>query len=96
MQKMVLQSIIFIRFWDCFMFYQIFFSLQVKWCPTIFYKHGIYELSHELFNELRLTILGNQDLLGHCPGSIEWWFSAQCLRQNKNFVKTGKEPKNSN
>ena len=41
------------------MFYQIFLSPQVKRCPIITYKHGIYELPHELTNDLRLRILGN-------------------------------------
>ena len=30
------------------MFYQIFFALQVKRSAIITYKHGIYELPHEL------------------------------------------------
>ena len=33
------------------MFYQIFLSPQVKQCGIISYKHGIYELPHELPNE---------------------------------------------
>ena len=41
------------------MFYKIFFSSQVKQCVIITYKHGIYELPHELPNDLRLTISGN-------------------------------------
>ena len=41
------------------MFYQIFFSPQVKRCAIITYKHSIYELRHELLNDLRLKILGN-------------------------------------
>ena len=45
------------------MFYQIFLSLQVKRYAIITYKHGIYELPHELPNDLRLRIflrkLGN-------------------------------------
>ena len=41
------------------MFYQIFLSPQVKGCKTITYKDGIYELSHELPNDLKLKILGN-------------------------------------
>ena len=41
------------------MFYQIFFSPQVKRCAIITYKHGIYELPHELPNDLRLRILEN-------------------------------------
>ena len=36
------------------MFYQILLSPQVKRWAIITYKHGIYELSHELLNDLRL------------------------------------------
>ena len=39
--------------------YQIFHSSQVKRWTIITYKHGIYELPHELPHELRLRILGN-------------------------------------
>ena len=56
--KKQLATTIFI-FWDFWMFYQIFFSSQVKRCAIITCKHGIYELPHELPNELRLEILGN-------------------------------------
>ena len=35
-----------------------FISPQVKRCVIITYEHGIYELSHELLNDLRLRILG--------------------------------------
>ena len=38
---------------------QIFLSPQVKRSVIIGNKHGIYELFHELPNDLRLTILGN-------------------------------------
>ena len=41
------------------MFYQIFFSERVEQIEISTYKHGIYELPHELSNELRLRILGN-------------------------------------
>ena len=41
------------------MFYQIFFSPQVKGCAIITYKHGIYELHHEFPNDLRLRKIGN-------------------------------------
>ena len=33
------------------MFYQIFLSAQVKRWMIITYKHGIYELPHELVNQ---------------------------------------------
>ena len=38
------------------MFYQIFFSPQVKRYVIITYKHDINELPHELQNGFRLTI----------------------------------------
>ena len=40
------------------MFYQIFLSPQVKRWAIITYKHGIYELPHELTKDLRLNDLG--------------------------------------
>ena len=43
------------------MFYQTFLSPQVKLCPIITYKHGIYELPHELLNNFRLRTLGNDE-----------------------------------
>ena len=46
-------SIIFIIFWDL-MFYQIYHSVQVKRSTIISNKHGLYELPHELSNDLRL------------------------------------------
>ena len=41
------------------MFHQILLSPQVKQCTIITYKHGIYELPHELPYDLRLKKLGN-------------------------------------
>ena len=41
------------------MFYHIFLSPQVKRFAIITYKHGIYELPHQLPNKVRLGILGN-------------------------------------
>ena len=40
------------------MFYQIFLSPNVKRYVFITSKHGIYQLPHELPNDLRLRILG--------------------------------------
>ena len=34
------------------MFYQIFFSPQVKPCAIVTSKHGIYQLPHKLLNNL--------------------------------------------
>ena len=41
------------------MFYQIFLSPQVKRSAIITYKHGIYELPHELLHDLRFRTLGD-------------------------------------
>ena len=41
------------------MFYQSFLSPQVKRWAIITYKHGMYELPHELPNDLRLGKLEN-------------------------------------
>ena len=46
------------------MFYQSLLSPQVKRSAIISNKHGIYELPHELLNDLRLTILGNHERSG--------------------------------
>ena len=37
------------------MFYQIFLPRKVKESMVIINKHGIYELPHELLNDLRLN-----------------------------------------
>ena len=52
--KAVWSTIIFITFWDFLMSYQVFFSAHVKRYAIITYKHGIYELPHELPNNRRL------------------------------------------
>ena len=48
-----------IMFQDILIDEQIFFLPQVKRSMIISNKHGIYELPHELLNNLRLMILGN-------------------------------------
>ena len=55
------------------MFYQVFLSPQVKRWAIITYKHGVYELPHELPNDLRLTKMrGAQLLMMKCwPASEE-------------------------
>ena len=46
------------------MFYQIFFSLQVKRSAVISNKQGVCEVPHELPNDLRFRILGNKEKSG--------------------------------
>ena len=53
------------------MFHQIFFSPQVKQCAIITYKHGIYDLPHELPNDLRLRTLGNWEISGKSQNFTE-------------------------
>ena len=57
-------KIISIIFWGFLIFYQIFFSSHKKRCPIITFTHDIYELPHELLNDLRLRNLGNKKILG--------------------------------
>ena len=67
----VAPAISFIIFLDFLMFYQIILSQQVKRWAMITYKHGIYELPHELLNDLRLRNLGNEEISGKCLNFIE-------------------------
>ena len=53
------------------MFHQIFFSPQVKRYPIITDKHVIYDLRHELPNELTLRVLGNYKKSRNCLNLIE-------------------------
>ena len=46
-QKKYFQAIRFLIFGDCFMFYQIFLSPQVKQWAIITYEHDIYEFPQE-------------------------------------------------
>ena len=41
------------------MFHLIFHSPQVERGVILTYKHGLYELAHELPNDLRVKILAN-------------------------------------
>ena len=52
-------TILVIIFWDILMFDKIFVSPQVKRIVIISNKHGIYDLPHELPNDLRCQ---NEDL----------------------------------
>ena len=68
-----------ILFWDFLLFYQIFLSPKVKQSMIISNKQGVYELPHELPNDLRLRILGNKEKLGKSQNLLEWKTSAQSL-----------------
>ena len=83
--------IIFIIFWDLLTFYQISHSWQVKRCVIITYKHGIYEILHELPIDLRLRILGYLEISGKCLNFIEWYTSVQSSCQFENFINPSKK-----
>ena len=86
-----IRTVSFIIFWDFSIFYQIFFLPQVKRWAIITYKHGIYELSRKLLNDLRLRILGNYDISENCLKSIEWQTSARSPRRNESFVNASRK-----
>ena len=58
-QKKIVQTIIDIIFEDFLTLYQHFFSPQGKRSIIISNKHGVYELPHELLNDLKLRTLGS-------------------------------------
>ena len=76
-------TISFIKFWDFLMFYQIFFSPQVKQWGIITYKLGIWELPYEFPNDVRLTVLGNKEIWEKCLDFIASKSGAQCSCQIK-------------
>ena len=53
------RSVMAIIFYNFLIFYQIFLSPQVEPNVVIFFEKGIYDLPHELPNNLRLRILQN-------------------------------------
>ena len=53
------------------MFYQFFLLPQVNRCAIITYKHGMYELPHELPDDLRLRILGNSEISGKYLNAVK-------------------------
>ena len=61
-----------IRLWDFLMFHQIFVSPQMKRSTIISKKQGVYELSHELPNDLRLRILENKEKSGKSQNLLAW------------------------
>ena len=53
------------------MIYQIFLSPQVKQNVISINKQGVYELPHELLNNLRFKILGNMEKSGKSGNMLE-------------------------
>ena len=77
--------------YDFLEFYQVFLSRQVKRCAIITYKHGIYELSHQLPNNLRLNDLSKLRNVRKVSKLHKMIASAQWPCQNDNSVNTCKK-----
>ena len=56
------------------------------------YKHGTYELPHELLSDFRLSILGNWEISGKGLNFIQWYSSVQSSCHNENFADASKKP----
>ena len=80
-----------IIFQDFLMFQQIFLSPQVKRIMIISTKHVIYELPHELPNDLRIWILGKNKILRRSRIFTQLQPSAQSSSQNETFVNANKK-----
>ena len=65
-------TIITIILWDVWMFYQIFLSPQVKRSTNISNKKGVYQLPHELPNDLKRMILWNKEKSEKSQNLLEW------------------------
>ena len=60
----------------------------MKGITIISNRHTIYELPKELPNDLRLKILGNEEVSAKSQNFIDLWPSAQRCSRNDNFVNT--------
>ena len=63
-----------------------FLSPQVKWAGIINKKHGIYGLSHELPNKLRLKNLGNEEMSENSQNFIELLPSSKSSLEMKTLL----------
>ena len=52
-------TMMYIIFWEFLVFYEFFYSPQVKRSVIISHKHGICNLLYKLKNKVRFSILGN-------------------------------------
>ena len=67
-----------------------FLSPQVKWGGIISNKHGIYRLSHELPNKLRLKNLGNEKMSENSQNFIELLPSSKSSLEMKTLLALAK------
>ena len=73
------------------MFYQIFLSPQVKRSAIINNKHSIYELPHELLNDIRLRVLANYARSRKSENFIKLQPSAQSFSKKEKFFDASKK-----
>ena len=58
-RKKIFQILIYLTISDFLLFYEVLLLQEVTKCAKLTDQYGIYELPHELHNDLRLSILGN-------------------------------------
>ena len=80
-----------IIFWDFLIFCQIFLSPQVKRGEIISIKNSICKLPHELLNDLRLRIVGNQEISRKSKNCTKLKSSPYYSSKNENFVNTSEK-----
>ena len=83
-----MQTILFITIWDFLTVEQTFLSPQMKRSMIISNKHGIYMLPYDLKKDVRMRILGNQEISGKSQNFKELLPNVWSPSRNGNLVST--------
>ena len=83
-----MQTILFIIIWDFLTVEQTFLSPQMKRSMIISNKHGIYMLPYDLKKDVRMRILGNQEISGKSQNFKELLPNVWSPSRNGNLVST--------
>ena len=83
-----MQTILFIIIWDFLTVEQTFLSPQMKRSMIISNKHGIYMLPYDLKKDVRMRILGNQEISGKSQNFKELLPNVWSPSRNGNLVIT--------
>ena len=76
-----------LAFWYCVINLPVFYSQRLEGSGfLVTYTHGIYDLPHELPNDLRFRIVENYEISGKCLNP-----SAQSPCQTESFVNTSRK-----
>ena len=86
-----MQTILFIIIWDFLTVEQTFLSPQMKRSMIISNKHGIYMLPYDLKKDVRMRILGNQEISGKSQNFKELLPNVWSPSRNGNLVSTIKD-----